>query len=90
MAEITSWIPIWFPLMVLGCFGLNWLFKMVNVWLYESSLGVNRHYLPPGDLGLPFIGNMLSFLRAFKTSDPDSFSRTLIKRYSIFLLVKNV
>ncbi|KAG7645139.1 Ent-kaurenoic acid oxidase 1 [Arabidopsis thaliana] len=81
MAETTSWIPVWFPLMVLGCFGLNWLVRKVNVWLYESSLGENRHYLPPGDLGWPFIGNMLSFLRAFKTSDPDSFTRTLIKRY---------
>lgn len=85
MAETTSWIPVWFPVMVLGCFVLNWLVKMVNVWLYESSLGENRQYLPPGDLGWPFIGNMLSFLRSFKTSDPDSFTSTLIKRLSIFI-----
>lgn len=77
----TVWILMWFPLVVLGLFVLKWVLKRVNVWVYESKLGEKRHYLPPGDLGWPFIGNMLPFLRAFKTSDPDSFIRTYITRY---------
>ncbi|KAG2289184.1 hypothetical protein Bca52824_048788 [Brassica carinata] len=77
----TVWIMMWLPLVVMGLFVLKWLLKRVNVWIYESKLGEKRHYLPPGDLGWPFIGNMLPFLRAFKTSDPDSFIRTYITRY---------
>lgn len=72
---------IWFSLIVLGWFVLKWVLKRVNVWIYETKLGEKKHYLPPGDLGWPFIGNMWSFLRAFKTSDPDSFVRSYITRY---------
>lgn len=81
----TVWIMMWLPLVVMGLFVLKWLLKRVNVWIYESKLGEKRHYLPPGDLGWPFIGNMLPFLRAFKTSDPDSFIRTYITRYLLLL-----
>ncbi|VVB07417.1 unnamed protein product [Arabis nemorensis] len=80
MLEMGS-VLVWFPLIVFGFFVLKWLLERVNVWMYESKLGEIKHYLPPGDLGWPFIGNMWSFLRAFKTSDPDSFVRTYITRY---------
>lgn len=74
-------ILMWFPLIVLVLFVLKWVLKRVNVWIYESKLGEKKHYLPPGDLGWPFIGNMWSFLRAFKSSDPESFIRTYTTRY---------
>ncbi|CAN8315724.1 unnamed protein product [Cochlearia groenlandica] len=74
-------VVMWLPLIVLGLFGMKWVLKRVNVWIYETRLGEKKLYLPPGDLGWPFIGNMLPFLRAFKTSDPDSFVRNYITRY---------
>ncbi|CAA7049544.1 unnamed protein product [Microthlaspi erraticum] len=80
MAE-TGLILKWFPLIAIGLFVLKWVLKRVNVWIYESKLGEKKHYLPPGDLGWPFIGNMFPFLRAFKTSDPDSFVRSYFTRY---------
>ena len=59
---------------------LKWLLKNVNWWLYEYPLGEKQYFLPPGDLGWPFIGNMWSFLRAFKSNDPDSFMFSYFSR----------
>lgn len=74
---------IWVVLAVIfGGLGVGkWILKKVNWWLYEAQLGEKQYSLPPGDLGWPFIGNMWSFLRAFKSSDPDSFMRTFINKY---------
>ncbi|KAL9380213.1 hypothetical protein Peur_028695 [Populus x canadensis] len=74
---------IWVVLVVIFC-GLGvgqWILKRVNWWLYEAKLGEKKDSLPPGDLGWPFIGNMWSFLIAFKSSDPDSFIRSFVNRY---------
>ncbi|KAF3623532.1 Ent-kaurenoic acid oxidase 1 [Capsicum annuum] len=67
-------------------FGLKWLLSSVNIWYYEKiKLGgdkkVVRLSLPPGDFGWPFIGTMWSFLRAFKSSNPDSFISSFISRF---------
>lgn len=59
---------------------LKWLLKNANLWLHETRLGEKRYSLPPGDLGWPVIGNMWSFLRAFKSSDPDSFISSYVSR----------
>ena len=80
----TGLILMSFPLIILGLFVLKWVLKRVNVWIYVSKLGEKKHYLPPGDLGWPVIGNMWSFLRAFKTSDPESFIQSYITRCSLF------
>ncbi|XP_034933340.1 ent-kaurenoic acid oxidase 1-like isoform X1 [Populus alba] len=74
---------IWVVLAVIfGGLGVGkWILKKVNWWLYEAELGEKQYSLPPGDLGWPFIGNMWSFHRAFKSSDPDSFMRTFINKY---------
>ncbi|KAF2322005.1 hypothetical protein GH714_005474 [Hevea brasiliensis] len=66
---------------VLGVLALKWILQGANGWLYETKLGEIQYSLPPGDLGWPFIGNMWSFLRAFKSTDPDSFMRTFTTRY---------
>ncbi|XP_039007415.1 ent-kaurenoic acid oxidase 2-like [Hibiscus syriacus] len=37
--------------------------------------------LPPGDMGWPLLGNMWSFVRAFKSQNPESFISNLKQRY---------
>lgn len=54
--------------------------KKVNEWRYVSSLGEKKHSLPPGDMGWPMFGNMGSFLRAFRSKNPDTFIYDLVKR----------
>ncbi|KAA8520367.1 hypothetical protein F0562_014623 [Nyssa sinensis] len=74
---------IWTVLVVIfgGVVALRWLLGSVNWWFYETKLGDKRFSLPPGDLGWPFIGNMWSFLRAFKSSNPDSFIANFVTRF---------
>ncbi|KAI4338751.1 hypothetical protein MLD38_023769 [Melastoma candidum] len=60
---------------------LRWALRNANWYMHERRLREKRHRLPPGDLGWPIIGNMWSFLRAFKSSDPDSFTNSIISRY---------
>lgn len=74
---------MWVVLMAIGggLVILRSILKNVNWWLYESKLGVKQYSLPPGDMGWPFIGNMWSFLRAFKSKDPDSFISSFVSRY---------
>ncbi|XP_027368203.1 LOW QUALITY PROTEIN: ent-kaurenoic acid oxidase 2-like [Abrus precatorius] len=60
---------------------LKFLFKNVNWMLYEYKLGGKQYFLPPGDMGWPLIGNMWSFLNAFKTNDPDSFMDSFVSRF---------
>ncbi|XP_019168228.1 PREDICTED: ent-kaurenoic acid oxidase 1-like [Ipomoea nil] len=68
---------------VLGLSSFWWVLGRVNCWYYERvKLGDKKRLsLPPGDLGWPFIGNMWSFLRAFKSSNPDSFISSFVSRY---------
>ncbi|KAL5795165.1 hypothetical protein ACOSP7_003759 [Xanthoceras sorbifolium] len=75
MELIMSWSWIWMVVVVLICL------KKANGWLYESKLGAKKYSLPPGDMGWPIIGNMWSFLRAFKSNDPDAFTNSFVSRY---------
>lgn len=55
--------------------------RRAHEWAWERGLGAGRRgRLPPGDMGWPVIGNMWAFLRAFKSSDPDSFIASFIRR----------
>ncbi|KAK8571796.1 hypothetical protein V6N12_027869 [Hibiscus sabdariffa] len=55
--------------------------KKINEWYYVIRLGKKHTSLPPGDMGWPFVGNMISFLRAFRSKDPDSFINNLVHKY---------
>ncbi|KAK2399641.1 beta-amyrin 11-oxidase [Trifolium repens] len=46
--------------------------------MIELELSFN---IPPGHLGWPLIGNMLAFIKDFKSGHPDSFINNLISRY---------
>ncbi|XP_027362084.1 beta-amyrin 11-oxidase-like [Abrus precatorius] len=74
---------LWLTLIVALLGGYAFVFgflRRVNEWYYVSRLRKMQHSLPPGDMGWPFLGNMPSFLKAFK-SDPDSFIYNLVSRY---------
>ncbi|KAG2685849.1 hypothetical protein I3760_10G144900 [Carya illinoinensis] len=58
-----------------------WFVKRVNEWYYVGRLGEMACTLPPGDLGLPFIGNMLSLFTSLRSGDPNSFIQSLVSRY---------
>ncbi|XP_078438440.1 ent-kaurenoic acid oxidase-like [Wolffia australiana] len=54
----------------------------LHAWYYERGLDKEvRRGLPPGDMGWPFLGNMISFLIAFKSGRPDSFIGQYVHRF---------
>lgn len=55
--------------------------KKVNDWYYISMMGENKHLLPPGTMGWPLIGNMWSYIKAYRAQNPDSFISNLVTRY---------
>lgn len=70
---------------------VKWVVKNVNWLLYEKKLRMDiRHQLPPGDLGWPFFGNMLSFLRAFKSPNPESFLANFASRYTFHYHINSI
>ncbi|XP_031259390.1 beta-amyrin 11-oxidase-like [Pistacia vera] len=69
---------------LLGTYGVLFGFlSRINEWYYVSFRlsHEKRRALPPGDMGWPVLGKMLSFLRAFKSSNPDNFIYNLVDRY---------
>nr|XP_043624403.1 ent-kaurenoic acid oxidase 1-like [Erigeron canadensis] len=76
--EMSHYVGILLGVMFL----LKWAVMNVNIWIYERNLGKKkRECLPPGDFGWPFVGNMWSFLRAFKSNDPNTFVSNIVERY---------
>lgn len=65
---------------------VKWAAKSFNEWIYEAKLGERRMALPPGDLGWPLIGNMLGFLRAFKSKNPETFIDSYVSRSSFLII----
>ncbi|EFJ23311.1 ent-Kaurenoic acid hydroxylase [Selaginella moellendorffii] len=57
------------------------LLRNFNRFWYEPKLKPGQAPLPPGSLGWPIFGNMASFLRAFKSHNPDSFITNYLHKY---------
>ncbi|KAG6677247.1 hypothetical protein I3842_14G016100 [Carya illinoinensis] len=78
---------MWLVMVLIWSFGavlvaiLEWVLKSANKWLHEKHLGEKQYSLPPGDLGWPFLGNMPSFLRSFKSNHPESFISSFVSRF---------
>ena len=86
--EIRSSIWLIFSVVLGGLVAVYGFLKTVNEWFYVRRLGKKRHLLPPGDMGWPFMGTQLSFLKAFKSKNPDSFISNFAARFvSLYLLV---
>ncbi|KAJ4710289.1 Cytochrome P450 family ent-kaurenoic acid oxidase [Melia azedarach] len=83
MEFTMSSINIWVALVCIFATStfLKRVLKRANSWIYETKLGQKKHSLPPGDLGWPLIGNMWSFLGAFKSPHPDSFMNSFVTRF---------
>ncbi|MCE0480495.1 hypothetical protein HAX54_037387, partial [Datura stramonium] len=48
--------------------------KRVNGWFYSFKYSPEESRLPPGDMGWPFVGNMLFLLKCFIGGNLDAFS----------------
>lgn len=70
-----------FTVLMIGIAALYSFLKKSNEWFYVKKLDKNQCILPPGDLGWPFIGNMLSFIKSYKYGDPESFISSFTTRY---------
>ncbi|KAE8689610.1 Cytochrome P450 90A1 [Hibiscus syriacus] len=61
------------------------LLTTVISFLLHRVSRLRRFRLPPGNLGLPFIGETLQLISAFKTENPEPFIDERVKRYgSVF------
>ncbi|XP_062073693.1 ent-kaurenoic acid oxidase 2-like [Humulus lupulus] len=70
-----------FSALIGGLVALILILKRANEWYHVSMVAGRQCSLPPGDMGWPLIGNMWSFLIAFKFGHPDSFISNFISRY---------
>ncbi|KAK8592140.1 hypothetical protein V6N13_062726 [Hibiscus sabdariffa] len=60
------------------------VFSVVSFLLHRANR-LRRLRLPPGNLGLPFLGETLQLISAYKTENPEPFVDKRVKRYgSIF------
>ncbi|KAF3681839.1 hypothetical protein FXO38_01545 [Capsicum annuum] len=74
-------IGLLFTVLMIGIVALYSFLKNANEWFCVKKLDKSQCILPPGDLGWPYIGNMLSFIRSYKYGDPESFISSFTTRY---------
>ena len=79
---------------LLGCYVfIFWFLRRVNEWYYVGMVGKSTYHLPPGDMGWPFLGNMLPLFKSIRSADTNSFIYGLISRsvsfFSLSLSLQN-
>ena len=73
---------------LLGCYVfIFWFLRRVNEWYYVGMVGKSTYRLPPGDMGWPFLGNMLPLFKSIRSADTNSFIYSLISRSVSFFSV---
>ena len=77
--EIQYWIWIC-AILFASYFCVNIFVWRLNEWYYNQKLRKKQYPLPPGHLGWPLIGNMLTFVKDFSSGHPDSFINNLISK----------
>ncbi|KAK6781515.1 hypothetical protein RDI58_019311 [Solanum bulbocastanum] len=65
----------------IGIFAIYCLLKRANDLFHTSKFSSKEYNIPPGDMSLPFIGNMFTFFTTFKYGAPDSFISYFTSRY---------
>ncbi|WJX91911.1 hypothetical protein P8452_73627 [Trifolium repens] len=67
---------------LLACYVfVNKFVRNFNGWYYHLKLRNKEYPLPPGDMGWPLIGNLLSFYKDFSSGQPNSFITNLFLKY---------
>ncbi|CAK8570450.1 unnamed protein product [Lathyrus sativus] len=74
------WVWICTLLLATYFYVINFVWRL-NEWYYNIKLTKKQYPLPPGDLGWPFVGNMLTFIKHFKSGHPDLFINNLVSKY---------
>ncbi|CAN4099761.1 unnamed protein product [Withania somnifera] len=72
---------LFFTVLMVGIIALYSFLKKANEWICVKKLDKTQCILPPGDLGWPCIGNMMSFIKSYKYGDPESFISSFTTRY---------
>ncbi|KAG5588975.1 hypothetical protein H5410_039489 [Solanum commersonii] len=72
---------IFFTSFAIVIFAVYCLLKRANDLFYTSKFSSKEYNIPPGDMSLPFIGNMFTFFTTFKYGDPESFISYFTSRY---------
>jgi hypothetical protein len=86
--EIQCWVwmyTILFSLLA-SYFLLRSFMWRLNEWYYNMILRKKQYPLPPGHLGWPLIGNMLTFFKHFSYGHPNSFINNFISKSLSFSL----
>ncbi|XP_057450445.1 beta-amyrin 11-oxidase-like [Lotus japonicus] len=65
--------------------------RRLNGWYYDYDVKLTKKQLPlpPGDMGWPLIGNLISFIKDFSSGHPDSFINNLHLKYGRTGIYKN-
>ncbi|CAL5206811.1 unnamed protein product [Lathyrus oleraceus] len=80
--DILVHYSLWlFAISLASYFCVNNLVWKLNDWYYNLKQRNKQHPLPPGDLGWPFIGDMLTFVKHFSSGHPDSFINNIVSKY---------
>ncbi|RHN78088.1 putative beta-amyrin 11-oxidase [Medicago truncatula] len=58
-----------------------WMCAILFASYFCVKLRKKQYPLPPGHLGWPLIGNMLTFVKDFSSGHPDSFINNLVSKY---------
>ena len=77
--DIQYWVRMC-AILLASYFCVNSFVWRLNEWYYNLKLRKKQYPLPPGHLGWPLIGNMLTFVKDFSSGHPDSFINNLVSR----------